>query len=132
MELPDDVLGLVRAFSRPRMRFYKEYKLSLLELGFEQDEHWHELRDKLCTSDAEPVFYAFMIYKHSFLSLKLLRNSSHQIHPDFYVRYHRELARQENAHEKKDRTLRILLVGEEKVLEYDLWLRYEAPYSLLD
>jgi len=132
MELPDDVLGLIRTLSKPRMRFYKEYRQGLTELGFLPEEHWHELRDKLCTSDAEPIFYAFMIYKHSFLSLKLLKNSSPKIHPDIYVRYHRELARQENAHEKKDRTLRILLVGEEKVLEYDLWLRYEAPYSLLD
>jgi hypothetical protein len=132
MELPGDVLHIVRAFSRPRMRFYKEYKLSLLQLGFLPDEHWHELRDKLCSSDAEPVFYAFTIYKQSFLSLKLLENSSPKIHPDFYVRYHRELARLQITHEKIDRALRILLVGEEKVLEYERWLRYEAPYSLLE
>jgi len=70
MELPDDVLELVRAFSRPRMRFYKEYRNALTELGFKRHEHWRLLRDKLCTSDAEVVFHVFILYKEAMLGLK--------------------------------------------------------------
>ena len=70
MELPDDVLGLIRIFSKPRMRFYKEYRQGLTELGFQRHEHWDALRDKLCTSDATAVFQAFLVYKEAILDLK--------------------------------------------------------------
>jgi len=70
MELPDDVLQLIRALSLPRMRFYKEYRQCLTELGFTRDEHWIALRDKLCTSDATLVFAAFLLYKEATLALK--------------------------------------------------------------
>jgi hypothetical protein len=70
MELPDDVLQLIRALSLPRMRFYKEYRQGLTELGFKTQEHWFELRDKLCTSDAAVVFEAFLVYKEATLALK--------------------------------------------------------------
>lgn len=68
--LPDDVLGVIRDFSRPRMRFYKEYRQGLTELGFQRDEHWHALRDKLCMSDAESVLEAFLLYKETTVALK--------------------------------------------------------------
>lgn len=70
MELPDDVLWEVRTFSRPRMRFYKEYRQGLTELGFRTQEHWIELRDKLCSSDAAVVFEAFLVYKEATLALR--------------------------------------------------------------
>jgi hypothetical protein len=70
MELPDDVLQLIRALSLPRMRFYKEYRQGLTELGFERHEHWDVLRDKLCSSDAALVFEAFLVYKEATLALK--------------------------------------------------------------
>ena len=70
MELPDDVLQLIRVLSRPRMRFYQEYRQGLTELGFERHEHWMELRDKLCSSDAALVFEAFLVYKEATLSLR--------------------------------------------------------------
>jgi hypothetical protein len=70
MELPDDVLWEVRKFSKPRMRFYKEYRQGLTELGFERHEHWVELRDKLCTSEATLVFEAFLVYKEATLALR--------------------------------------------------------------
>lgn len=70
MELPDDVLWEVRKFSRPRMRFYKEYRQGLTELGFRIQEHWIELRDKLCSSDAAVVFEAFLVYKEATIALR--------------------------------------------------------------
>jgi hypothetical protein len=75
MELPEDVLGVVRAFSKPRMRFYKEYRQGLTELGFKQHEHWDALRDKLCTSDATVVFEAFLVYKEATLALRQIHKS---------------------------------------------------------
>ena len=70
MELPDDVLEMIHALSLPRMRFYKEYRQGLTELGFERHEHWDVLRDKLCTSDAALVFEAFLVYKEATLALR--------------------------------------------------------------
>jgi hypothetical protein len=52
------------------MRYYKEYRQGLAELGFTSQEHWIELRDKLCTSDAERVFQAFLGYKQATLELR--------------------------------------------------------------
>jgi hypothetical protein len=70
MELPEDVVREIHALSRPRMRYYKEYRQGLTELGFRPQEHWFELRDKLCTSDAALVFDAFLVYKVATLALR--------------------------------------------------------------
>lgn len=75
MELPDDILHLIRDLSRPRMRFYQEYRQYLTELGFEQHEHWYVVRHKLCTSDAERVFDAFLVYKEATIALKQFHKS---------------------------------------------------------
>jgi len=70
MELPDDVIGLVWQFSKPRMQFYQEYRQGLTELGFQRHEHWLVLRDKLCSSNATLVFEAFLVYKEATLALR--------------------------------------------------------------
>jgi len=75
MELPDDVVREIQSLSRPRMRYYKEYRQGLTELGFTSQEHWFELRDKLCTSDAERAFQAFLVYKDTTLALRQFHNS---------------------------------------------------------
>lgn len=128
MELPEDVLGLVRAFSKPRMRFYKEYRQSLTELGFAHDEHWLVLRDKLCSLDADCVFATFLAYKDTTLFLRHLKNIPVQIPngPQLYsIIYHEELQRQQLKWNKLDRELRVLLVGEQLVADHERWTRYE-------
>jgi len=44
MELPDDVLRLIREYSRPRFKYFREYKHMLRLCGFEE---WTALRHAL-------------------------------------------------------------------------------------
>jgi hypothetical protein len=112
MELPDDVLGLVRAFSKPRMRYYKEYKKALTELGFAPKEHWIALRDKLCTSDAELVFHAFLVYKAATLAVRQFHELPWK---GPYSLYHDDLANLILIRDKLELAFRVLLVGETSV-----------------
>ena len=88
MELPEDVLCLVRVFSRPRMRYYKEYREGLAELDFKPHEHWYDLRDKLSSPDAERVFSTFLLYKDATLALRQFHKSPW---PGSYMVYHAAL-----------------------------------------
>ena len=117
MELPDDVLGLVRAFSRPRMRFYKEYRQSLTELGFKRHEHWHSLRDKLCTSEADVVFHAFLLYKSATLAVLRFHDLPWKGN---YSLYHADLEKLILIRDKLDKAFRALLVGESKLERCEL------------
>lgn len=60
MILPEDVLDLIRAFSKPRIRFYREFKESLAILGLND---WPKLREKLGSSQAETVLVALLDYR---------------------------------------------------------------------
>jgi hypothetical protein len=44
MELPDDVLQLIREYSRPRFKYFREYKRMLRLYSFQE---WSALRDAL-------------------------------------------------------------------------------------
>ena len=112
MELPQDVLEIIRAFSRPRMQFYKEYREGLTELGFSPKEHWPELRDKLCSSDAELVFTAFMRYKEATLVLGYFKNSYLHVPRGpqlYYIQYHAYMNDLRLTWKKLDRAFRVLL-----------------------
>ena len=121
MELPEDVLGLVKAFAKPRMRFYKEYRKGLAELGFKRHEHWRSLRDKLCTSDAEVVFHAFLVYKEATLGVK-------QFHilpwKGPYSVYHDDLEELLRIRDQLERAFRVLLIGEDRVAKHERFSRY--------
>lgn len=58
MEFPDDVLGLIRAYARPRMQFIHEYNEIVRVLGIE----WYPVKKKLETPDAEKVLEQFAYY----------------------------------------------------------------------
>jgi hypothetical protein len=121
MELPDDVLGLVRVFSRPRMRFYKEYRNALTELGFKRHEHWRLLRDKLCTSDAEVVFHVFILYKEAMLGLRRFHELPWK---GPYSLYHDDLEKLIKIRDQLERAFRALLVGETRVANHERWVRH--------
>jgi hypothetical protein len=122
MELPEDVLHIIRGFSKPRMRFYKEYRKGLTELGFSQDEHWNALREKLCTTDADLVYHAFLIYKNATLAVSRFHDLPWK---GPYSIYHAELQHLILIRDQIDRAFRVLLVGEERVLNHERWARYE-------
>jgi hypothetical protein len=107
MELPEDVLRLVRAFSRPRMRYYKEYRQSLTELGFKPHEHWYAFRLKLCSSDAECVFASFLLYKEASIALSLFHKSPW---PGSYTVYHAALEKLILNHLKLEKEFRKILL----------------------
>lgn len=120
MELPQDVLEIIRAFSRPRMHFYKEYRKGLTELGFSPKEHWPELRDKLCTSDAELVFTTFIVYKEATLALGYFKNSYLPRGPQlYYIQYHEYMNDLRLTWKKLDRDLRVLLGEMRYEIEFD-------------
>jgi hypothetical protein len=64
MILPDDVLDIIRAFSKPRMRFSGEFREALMKLGLRD---WPEVRQKLCTPDAEKVIQTLKEYTDVYL-----------------------------------------------------------------
>ncbi len=127
MEIPADILTLIYAFARPRMRFYKEYRTGLTELGFGPDEHWTLLRNRLCMSDAPRVFAAFLAYKDATLSLRHLNSLPPVPYGEqlYYITFHTEHHKQQVNWKRVDRELRVLLVGEADVLKHERWVRYE-------
>ena len=66
MELPDDVLRLVREYARPRFQYVKEYNHALRILG---KKSWKGLKDKLRTIP-ELVLPALFVYQDAFLRKK--------------------------------------------------------------
>lgn len=61
LPLPPEIGSIVQAFARPLLRFSREYKAALQELGYED---WPELKAKLSTNDAEEV----MVYLRAYLA----------------------------------------------------------------
>ena len=121
MELPEDVLGLVKAFAKPRMRFYKEYRKGLTELGFKRHEHWRSLRDKLCTSEADVVFHVFLLYKEATLGVKRFHDLPWK---GPYSLYHDDLEKLLLIRDQLERAFRVLLVGEERVAKHERFSRF--------
>jgi hypothetical protein len=123
MEFPDDVLALIRAYAKPRMRFYREYNAIMRELDMDE---WREVQLKLCTDQAETVLYTLFAYKDAILATEHFQVLLCRIsHPVMYAICMREYSRLAKKRDKLDRSLRVLLVGEEKVAEYERWARYE-------
>lgn len=59
MELPDDVLVLIRAYSRPRFKYFQEYKSMLKLCAFQE---WTALRHALQTNP-EKVLPAIRVHE---------------------------------------------------------------------
>lgn len=66
MELPDDVLGLVRAYAKPRFKYFKEYNYAMRMLGVKQ---WVVLKENMYTNP-EKVLPALGIYLDAFVHKK--------------------------------------------------------------
>jgi hypothetical protein len=58
MEFPEDVLGIIRQYARPRMQFIHEYNHLVRLLGVE----WYPVKKKLEGPDAERVLEQFAYY----------------------------------------------------------------------
>ena len=115
MELPKYVLPLVRAYAKPHMKFYREYKQGLADLGF-ANEDWPAVRQKLCSSDAEQVLQAFQDY----VQVCVLTNNMNAEYkqscrpPPLICDLCQQMAKRDRA----DRVFRIL-IGEAAMHQYD-------------
>ena len=86
MILPDDVLEHIRGYAKPRIRFYREYKETLDALGLED---WPEVREKLCTPDAEMVVVALLDYRFAYVEVEAVRRLYTQTQHPFQHRFYR-------------------------------------------
>jgi len=75
MILPDDVLDIIRAFSKPLMRFSGEFREALMKLGLRD---WPEVREKLCTPDAEKVIQKLKEYTDVYLECSVRLDASNR------------------------------------------------------
>ena len=114
MELPKYVLPLVRAFAKPRMKFYREYKQGLADLGAED---WPAVRQKLFTSDAEQVIRAFQEYVQVCVVTNNMNAEYMRSGRPYALIY--DLSKQMAKCDLADRAFRILLFGEEAILKYE-------------
>jgi len=119
MELPADVLAIVREYARPLMPYYKQYKQAMLEMGLEQDD-WPDVRKRLRDSDGTYVLKLFLEYKDCYvetdkLNRKLLAERTYNHVPCYYT-----LSKLMGKRDKMLRSFKILLVGEEAILKYEL------------
>jgi len=116
--LPDDVLGLIREYSRPLLRFSGEFRKVLMELGMKD---WPEVRKKLCTPDAEQVIRVLLAYKDAHLETqyraKLIRTRPR--YPRLISSSQVESIHCKKQHDKLYRELQVLLIGEQNVLDLE-------------
>ena len=68
MELPDDVLGLVRAYAKPWFKYFKDYNYAMRGLGVKQ---WVVLKEKMHTNP-ETVLPALYVYLDVFVHKKVV------------------------------------------------------------
>ena len=131
MEFPDDILRLIRDFARPKMKFVNEYRGVMRKL--EMDE-WDAVKKRLFDPDAEQVIVALIAYADSFIHLvveleriALLSKDSKE-----YLTIQNEVPDYRLKTIALHRSLRVLLVGEKKVLHYEKWLNYEVDHAYYD
>jgi len=124
MEFPQDILNVIREYSQPRMKYRQEYKEVMLKLGM---KHWVNVQKRLCDKDADKVIHALHLYTDAYLVLHELEHLYYITPIDEYVTIHFKVWDQRAKRDVLDRSLRVLLVGEEEVVNYERWLKYEIP-----
>lgn len=116
MEFPDDILAIIRAYSKPLMRFSGEFRKILIELGLRD---WPEVRDRLCKPEAENVIQALLQYKDAYLVGEFARKSMlRPRYPRILSFNYSDLVKRIHVRDKLYRKLQILLTGE--ALDKDL------------
>lgn len=108
MILPDDILGEIRALSKPRMRFIHEFNAALIQLK-NPPSFIPDVKKKLETKDAPKIIEVFETYVESEVEFK-----------EEYRRFVRGLSedgvetllQSEACRDAWKRVLRVLLYGE--------------------
>ena len=71
MELPEDVLVLIRQYAKPCFKYFREYKRVVQVLG---KDKWHPIKRKLQTQ-GDTIVPILMPYLDAYLETKRLRQS---------------------------------------------------------
>jgi len=66
MELPEDVLAIVRDYSKPMFKYFKEYRLAMRVLGM---KNWKALKEKIHTNPVV-ILPALGVYLDAFVHKK--------------------------------------------------------------
>jgi len=107
MILPDDVLDIIRAYARPRMRFYQEFKETLEAFG---RMDWPEVREKLGGTTAEPLIRALLDYTSAYFAVEEVKSMyTFAVHPFHQRFYSIELSRQIWNRDELESKLKVLL-----------------------
>ena len=69
MELPDDVLAIVRAFAKPRFKYFREYNHAIQVLD---EKKWRPLKEKLLTN-GDKIVPILIPYMDAYLETKMRR-----------------------------------------------------------
>ena len=72
MELPDDVLAIIKAYSKPLMKFSDKYKKCVQEMKNNREAFYLQkiVQKRLCDKDADQVIQAFVEYVDALLAYK--------------------------------------------------------------
>jgi len=91
MEFPEDILGLIRAFSKPVFRHAKEFReiLKVLRLS-----SWISIEAKLCSCNADRVIELLRVYRDAFVVKKEIRIRIRNSWQDYQEEYEQEYKEQ--------------------------------------
>jgi hypothetical protein len=70
MELPDDVLAIIRDYSKPRFKYFREYNLVIKRLG--KEVKFPQLKEKI-EINGDQIVPILMQYTEAFLNTKRLK-----------------------------------------------------------
>lgn len=71
MELPEDVLRIIRDYSKPRFKYFREYRRAVQLLG---KDKWHPLKEKL-QSNGDKIIPILLPYLDAYLETKMRRQA---------------------------------------------------------
>jgi hypothetical protein len=122
MILPDDVLGLIREYSGPLLRFSGKYKKALMELGLRD---WPELRQTLSDStrstlECETILRKLQEYILVYQECQVrLKEMNRPMYPRLQSSSRTEHVKYIHLRDKLYRELQVMMLGEDAVLEYE-------------
>lgn len=91
MEFPEDILGLIRAFSKPVFRHAKEFHeiLKVLRLS-----SWISIEAKLCSPNADQVIVVLRLYRDAFVAKEEIRMRIRNSWENYQEEYEQEYREQ--------------------------------------
>ena len=125
MQLPDDVIGVIREFAQPLLPFTTEYRQSIRKMGsHNRMRGFYDVKKKLYTKDAEQVIEAFVEYATAHAAAK---EANRQMicaegRPCAeYQGYQRSVAMNRLREEEKLLELKMIVYGEKEVERAERW-----------